>query len=80
MQPSFNMINRIVLLPFANVLTVSEKRATGGYIQVPSGQASFTMYWGCNYPGEPSNLSPLVTWAHQVPQRAVYLLQGTLLR
>lgn len=28
-----------------------EKRATGGYIQNPSGSASFTMYSGCGAPG-----------------------------
>lgn len=35
----------------ASGLTVSEKRATGGYIQNASGQASFTMYSGCGSPG-----------------------------
>ncbi|KIP11594.1 glycoside hydrolase family 45 protein [Phlebiopsis gigantea 11061_1 CR5-6] len=33
-----------------SALTVSEKRATGGYVQKPSGQASFTMYSGCGSP------------------------------
>ena len=28
-----------------------DKRATGGYIQNPSGGASFTMYSGCGSPG-----------------------------
>jgi len=31
-----------------------EKRATGGYVQNPSGSASFTMYSGCSAPGMPS--------------------------
>jgi hypothetical protein len=35
----------------ASALTVSEKRATGGYVQNSSGQASFTMYSGCGSPG-----------------------------
>ena len=35
----------------AGALTVSEKRATGGYVQSASGQASFTMYSGCGSPG-----------------------------
>ena len=28
-----------------------ENRATGGYVQQPSGQASFTNYNGCGSPG-----------------------------
>jgi hypothetical protein len=28
------------------------ERATGGYLQNPSGSASFTMYTGCGSPGE----------------------------
>lgn len=29
-----------------------DSRATGGYIQNPSGAASFTMYSGCSAPGK----------------------------
>lgn len=29
-----------------------ESRATGGYLQNPSGQASFTFYSGCGAPGK----------------------------
>lgn len=34
----------------ANPITL-EDRAVGGYIQNPSGSASFTMYSGCGAPG-----------------------------
>jgi hypothetical protein len=30
---------------------VIEKRAEGGYVQLPSGSASFTVYSGCSAPG-----------------------------
>ncbi|EKM54209.1 glycoside hydrolase family 45 protein [Phanerochaete carnosa HHB-10118-sp] len=34
----------------ASALTVCKKRATGGYVQQATGQASFTMYSGCGSP------------------------------
>ena len=45
----------LAVASLASALTVSEKRATGGYIQNPSGQASFTMYTGCGSPGSDSD-------------------------
>lgn len=35
----------------ASCLTTVDKRATGGYVQNPSGSASFTHYSGCGQPG-----------------------------
>ncbi|KAK7685672.1 hypothetical protein QCA50_011016 [Cerrena zonata] len=40
----------VAVASIASALTVTEKRATGGYIQTASGQASFTHYSGCNQP------------------------------
>ena len=35
----------------AAAIVVESQRATGGYIQLPSGSASFTQYGGCSSPG-----------------------------
>ena len=35
----------------AMAVNVTTKRAAGGYVQNPSGSASFTMFSGCNRPG-----------------------------
>lgn len=35
----------------ASCLTTVDKRAAGGYVQNPSGSASFTHYSGCGQPG-----------------------------
>lgn len=40
-----------LLSGFATAASI-ETRATGGYVQNPSGKASFTMYSGCGSPGE----------------------------
>ena len=41
-----------------NALTL-EERAAGGYVQKPSGSASFTMYSGCGAPGDDNHCSHL---------------------
>ncbi|KAH9849936.1 endoglucanase V-like protein [Lenzites betulinus] len=40
----------IAVATLASCLTTPDKRATGGYVQNPSGTASFTHYSGCNQP------------------------------
>lgn len=40
-----------ISLAVANAIAL-DSRATGGFIQNPSGSSSFTMYSGCNAPGE----------------------------
>lgn len=46
-----NFLYLVAVVSVASALTVSDKRATGGYVQNPSGTASFTMYSGCGSPG-----------------------------
>ena len=41
----------VAVATLASAFTVSEKRATGGYVQNTSGSSSFTMYTGCGSPG-----------------------------
>ena len=59
--------NLLFFLQFVAVATLAscltlDKRATGGYVQNPSGQASFTHYSGCGQPGASylARLTPLV--------------------
>ena len=42
----------VAVATIASCVSVPDKRATGGYLQNPSGTASFTHYSGCNQPGE----------------------------
>lgn len=51
----FSAISLLSGLLAVNALAL-EERATGGYVQNPSGAASFTMYTGCGSPG--MRLSP----------------------
>ncbi|KAI0773273.1 endoglucanase V-like protein [Trametes elegans] len=44
------ILQLIAVATLASCLTLAEKRAKGGYVQNPSGQASFTHYSGCNQP------------------------------
>ena len=64
----------------ASALTVGEKRATGGYIQNPSGQASFTMYSGCGSPGKTARIARVSVISEQTFQRAGSLPLGSPLR
>ncbi|CAL1714201.1 unnamed protein product [Somion occarium] len=45
-----SLLYLVAIVSLASALTVVDKRATGGYIQNPSGNASFTHYSGCNRP------------------------------
>lgn len=45
----------------ASCLTTVDKRATGGYVQNPSGSASFTHYSGCGQPGAHVSCVPPLT-------------------
>ena len=52
------VVHAFVVLTLLAVSTASAlpeltQRATGGYVQNPSGSASFTVYSGCGAPGEP---------------------------
>ena len=51
----------VAVATLASCLSVTDKRATGGYVQNPSGTASFTQYTGCNQPGRPRPMSRLIT-------------------
>ncbi|KAI0690532.1 hypothetical protein BC835DRAFT_1417742 [Cytidiella melzeri] len=44
------LVNFLALVSYVSALNVSEKRATGGYVQRASGTASFTQYTGCGTP------------------------------
>lgn len=45
------LIRFVAAAGVASALSLPDKRATGGYVQVTSGAASFTEYWGCAQPG-----------------------------
>ncbi|KAJ3559278.1 hypothetical protein NM688_g436 [Phlebia brevispora] len=45
-----NLIYLALAFGGANAFYVPDKRAEGGYVQVTSGNASFTEYWGCSEP------------------------------
>ncbi|KAI0690533.1 endoglucanase V-like protein [Cytidiella melzeri] len=44
------LVYLVAVASFVSASTVSEKRATGGYVQSASGTASFTQYSGCGSP------------------------------
>ena len=41
----------VAIATIAGCVSVPDKRASGGYVQNPSGGASFTHYSGCGQPG-----------------------------
>ena len=52
--------NFVLLSTFLAVNAVSlEERGASGYVQNPSGSASFTMYSGCGSPGDDTHFSHL---------------------
>lgn len=61
----------IAVASVSSALTVTEKRATGGYVQNPSGQASFTHYSGCNQPGTHFH-SPSHVVQNELTKRTIY--------
>ena len=63
MSKSIVLLVALSLTSIATAASVSP-RATGGYVQNPSGQASFTMYTGCGQPGKSVRFAQKQTTNH----------------